>query len=44
MEFVFGDEPLNGMESDAEPDPLATDSESDEDLDPLASDRESDNN
>ena len=44
LEFVFGDEPLNGMESDAEPDPLATDSESDEDLDPLASDRESDSN
>ena len=44
LEFVFGDEPLDGMESDEEPDPLATDSESDEELDPLASDRESDNN
>ena len=29
MEYVFGSDPLDGMESDEEPDPLATDSDSD---------------
>ncbi len=33
QESVFGSDPLNGVESDEEPDPLATDSESDTDTD-----------
>ncbi len=32
MEYVFGSDPLDAMESDEEPDPLATDSENDSDL------------
>ncbi len=33
LESVFGSDPLDGVESDEEPDPLATDSESDTDTD-----------
>ena len=42
LESIFGTDPLDGMESDEEPDPLATDSESDEEPDPLTAGSESD--